>query len=71
VPLPARTIALAIRPARSSRSLRRCLDLWQMRSSACTPTGLELDTWIVANALVEIRGYEMLTALVSGFRSQA
>jgi len=26
VPLPARTIALAIRPARSSRSLRRCLD---------------------------------------------
>jgi len=35
-----------------------------MRSSEATPTGLELDLWIVAKPLVRIRAIAMLKAIV-------
>jgi len=40
-----------------------------MRSSAETPTGLELDVWIVANAIVRFVRARMTEALVRGRRA--
>ena len=55
--------------SRALQSARGVLALWRMRSSAGTPTGLEPDLWIVAEAIVRsvtVRRSKESCAVASG-----
>ena len=53
-----RRSAIALAAVRALLAARGVLALWRMRSSAGTPTGLEPDLWIVADAIASFKPLE-------------